>query len=180
VPIKHTFPAQRVFEGPGGQVDQVGVVIGALDGGLRGNPWPGAPAVHANKRRRVAKVDDNGGAGANLGYQFPPEPPIVLYLVRACHSVLSKLERALSASPRGARLSDQDGSDEMRLKPQPLWSLHALSNSADATSTVSLGQPTASSNGVAGTIDPTDPLSKPHWGQHSIPQYCFEVERSCK
>jgi hypothetical protein len=35
----------------------------------------------------------------------------------------------------------------MRLKHQPPWSLHALSNSADATSTVSFGQATASSNG---------------------------------
>jgi len=37
----------------------------------------------------------------------------------------------------------------MRLKHQPRLSPHALSNSADATSTVSFGQATAGSNGVA-------------------------------
>jgi len=41
--------------------------------------------VHVDKRCRVAKVDDNGGAGANVRYQLPREPPIVLYLVHACH-----------------------------------------------------------------------------------------------
>jgi len=50
----------------------------------------------------------------------------------------------------------------MRLKHQPPWSLHALSNSADATSTVSFGQATASSNEVAGEIDPTNPLTTIH------------------
>jgi len=36
--IKHAFPAQGVFESLGGLVDQAGVAIGALDGGLRGDP----------------------------------------------------------------------------------------------------------------------------------------------
>jgi hypothetical protein len=58
----------------------------------------------------------------------------------------------------------------MRLKHQPLWSRHALSNSVDATSTVSFGQATASSNGFVGAIDPTKPLATIHWGWHSIPQ----------
>jgi hypothetical protein len=78
-------------------VDQDGVAIGALDGGLCGNPWLGADAVHVNERRCVAKVDDNGGAGTNLSYQLPRKSPIVLYLIHICYSVLSKLERALAA-----------------------------------------------------------------------------------
>jgi hypothetical protein len=36
--IEHAFPAQRIFESLGGLVDQAGVVIGGLDGGLRGDP----------------------------------------------------------------------------------------------------------------------------------------------
>jgi hypothetical protein len=43
-------------------------VIGALDGGLRGDLQPGAVAEHVNKRCRVAKVDDNGRAGTNVNY----------------------------------------------------------------------------------------------------------------
>jgi hypothetical protein len=107
--IEHAFAAQCVFDCHGGLVDQAGVVIGALDGGLRGDPSPSAITVHVNKRRRVAKVDDNGGAGANMSYQLPREAPIVLYLVHTCHLVLSKLQLVLSASLRGASgLSDQD------------------------------------------------------------------------
>jgi len=63
-------------------------VIGALDGGLRSDPKPGTVAVHVNERCRVAKVDDNGRAGANVSYQLPREPLIVLYFVHAGHSVL--------------------------------------------------------------------------------------------
>jgi hypothetical protein len=48
----------------------MGVVIGALDGDLRRDLGPGANAVHVDERRRVAKVDDNGGAGRK------PELPI--------------------------------------------------------------------------------------------------------
>ena len=44
------------------------------------------------------KIDDSGGADANVGYQLLHEPPIVLYLVHARHSVLLKLEIVLSAS----------------------------------------------------------------------------------
>jgi hypothetical protein len=95
-------------------------VIGALDGGLRGDPWPGAVALHVNKRCRVAKVDDKGGAGTNVSYQLPREPPIVPFLVHTCHSVLLKLELALSASLRGAPASQiRTESDGMRLKHQP-------------------------------------------------------------
>jgi hypothetical protein len=83
--IKHAFPAQCVFESPGGLVDQTGVAIGALDGGLRGDPEVGAVAMHVNKRSRVVEVDDNGRASANVSYQLPREPPIVPYLVHACH-----------------------------------------------------------------------------------------------
>jgi hypothetical protein len=54
--IQHAFPTQCVFESPGGMVDQEGVVIGALDGGFRGDPYPGVVAVHVDKRCRVAKV----------------------------------------------------------------------------------------------------------------------------
>ena len=57
---------------------------------------------HANKRCRVAKVDDNGGAGANVSYQLLREPPIVLYLVHTWNLVLLKLELALSTSLCGA------------------------------------------------------------------------------
>jgi hypothetical protein len=60
-------------------------LIGTLDGGLRGDPEPGAIAVHVNKRCRVAKVDDNGGASANVSDQLPREPPVVPYLVHICH-----------------------------------------------------------------------------------------------
>lgn len=83
--IKHAFPAQHVFERRGGLVDKTGVVIGVLDGGLRGDPEPGANAVHVNERRRVAKVDDNGGASANVSYQLPREPVIILYSIHTCH-----------------------------------------------------------------------------------------------
>jgi hypothetical protein len=83
--IKHAFTAECVFESPGGLVDQTGVAIGALDGGLRGDPKPGAVAVHVDKRCRVAKVDDNGGPSANMSDQLPREPQIILYLVHACH-----------------------------------------------------------------------------------------------
>jgi hypothetical protein len=41
--------------------------------------------VHVNKCCRVVKVDDNGGASANVSYQLALEPPIVLYLVHASH-----------------------------------------------------------------------------------------------
>jgi hypothetical protein len=86
------------------------------------------------------------GAGANVGYQLPREPSIVPYLVN--------LERALSASPRGApSFQIRTESDRMRLKHQPRWSPHALSNRADATSAVSFGQAMASSNAT----DPTNP-----------------------
>ena len=67
-------------------------MIGALDGGLRSDPKPGTVAVHVNERCRVAKVDDNSGAGANMSYQLLREAPIVLYLVHTCHLVLSKLD----------------------------------------------------------------------------------------
>jgi hypothetical protein len=36
--IKHAFPAQCAFESLGGLVDLAGLAIGALDGGLRGDP----------------------------------------------------------------------------------------------------------------------------------------------
>jgi hypothetical protein len=36
--IKHAFPAQCAFESLGGLADQEGVVIGALDRSLRGDP----------------------------------------------------------------------------------------------------------------------------------------------
>jgi hypothetical protein len=163
--IKHAFPAQCVFESLGGSVDWEGVVIGVLDGGLRGDPYPGAVAVHVNKRCRVAKVDDNGGAGANVSYQLPREPPIVLYLVHTCHLVLPKPERALSASLRGApAFQIRTESTGMHLERQPLWSPNALSNSADATSTVSFGQAMASSNGFVVATDPTSPLTAIHRG----------------
>jgi len=48
----------------------------------------------------------------------------------------------------------------MRLEHQPRWSPHALSNSDDATSTVSFGQAMASSNGFAVATDPTNPLTR--------------------
>ena len=41
--------------------------------------------MHINKRCRVAKVDDNSEAGANMSDQLPREAPIVLYLVHTCH-----------------------------------------------------------------------------------------------
>jgi hypothetical protein len=121
--------------------------------------------VHVNKRCRVAKVDDNGGAGANVSYQLPREPPIVLYLVHTCHLVLPKPERALSASLRGApAFQIRTESTGMHLERQPLWSPNALSNSADATSTVSFGQAMASSNGFVVATDPTSPLTAIHRG----------------
>jgi hypothetical protein len=85
--IKHAFPAQHAFERRGGLVDKARVVIGVLDGYLRGDPGPGANAVHVNERRGVAKVDNNRGASANLSYQRPREPAIVLYSVHVCHFV---------------------------------------------------------------------------------------------
>ena len=47
----------------------------------------------------------------------------------------------------------------MRLKRQTRLLPHALSNSGEATSTVSVGQVIASSNGFIGTIDPAKPLT---------------------
>jgi hypothetical protein len=96
---------------------------------------------------------------------LPRKPPIVPCLVHTCHSVLSKLEQALSASLGGApAFQVRADSDGMHLKHQPRLLLHALSNSADATSTVSFGQAVASSNGSAGAIDPTNPLATIHRG----------------
>jgi hypothetical protein len=136
-------------------------VIGALDGGLRGDPEPGATAVHVNKRYRIAKVDDNGGASANVSDQLPHEPPIVPYLVHTLSLSPVKLERALSASLGGApTFQIRAESDGMRLEHQPRRSPHALSNSDDATSTVSFGQAIASSNGFAVATDPTNPLTR--------------------
>jgi hypothetical protein len=91
-------------------------VIGALDGGLRGEPRLGTAAVHVDKRCRVAEVDDNGGARANVSCQRPREPPIVPYLVHACHSVLSKLERGLSMSLRGTP-AFRSGQSQMKCVP---------------------------------------------------------------
>ena len=104
--IKHAFPAQGVFESLGGLVDQAGVAIGALDGGLRGDPEPGATAVHVNKRYRIAKVDDNGGASANVSYQLPREPPIVPYLV---HSSISAM-----ITPRAVEQRCRDVNGQLR------------------------------------------------------------------
>jgi hypothetical protein len=69
-------------------------VIGAFGSGLCGDPWPGALAVHVDKRRLVAKVDDNSGTGAYVSCQLPRrESPIVLYLVNICDLVLTKRRR---------------------------------------------------------------------------------------
>ena len=48
-------------------------MIGALDGGFRGDPWPGTDDVHADKRCRIAKVDDSNGKTNAQGesYQLP-------------------------------------------------------------------------------------------------------------
>jgi hypothetical protein len=62
--VKHAFPVQCVFESLGGQVDEAGIVISGSDGCLCGYPKPGAVAVHVNKRHRIVKVYDHGGAGA--------------------------------------------------------------------------------------------------------------------
>jgi hypothetical protein len=51
--IKYAFSAQHVFED---------VVAWSMRPGLC------AKAVHANESRRIAKVDDSGGAGANPSY----------------------------------------------------------------------------------------------------------------
>ena len=61
---------------------------------------------------------------------------------------------------RCAGLSDQDRGGGMRLSHQLRWSPHAPSNSADATSTVSLGQATARSNAFVVATDPTNPLTR--------------------
>ena|ERR1700688_799859 len=60
----------------------------------------------------------------------------------------------------------RDGlSDGMRRKIQPRLSPHALSNSAEATSTVSRGQAIASSSGfVVGAADPANPFTNIHRG----------------
>jgi hypothetical protein len=107
--IKHAFAAQRVFESLGGLVDQAGVAIGALDGGLRGEPKLGAVAVHVNERCRVAKIDDNGGASANVSSQLPCESPIVPYLVHASHSVPVRAGNSVvGVAPYCNGFSDQD------------------------------------------------------------------------
>jgi hypothetical protein len=59
--------------------------------------------VHVNKRRRVAEVDDNGGAGANVSCQLPGEPPIVTWYT--CHKTPVSV---VGAAPWCAGLSDQD------------------------------------------------------------------------
>jgi hypothetical protein len=110
--------------------------------------------VHVDKRYRIAEVDDNGGAGANVSYQLLREAPIVPYLVQAC----PKLELALPAS-LGAAPAFRIGmkSVAMRGRHQLRWSPHALSNSAEVRSTVNCGQATASSNGFVGASDPNSP-----------------------
>jgi hypothetical protein len=163
--IKHSFPAQRVFESLGRLVDQAGVVIGVLDGGLRGDPEPGANAVHVNERRRVAKVDDNGGASANVSYQLRREPPIILYLIHT-----------LSLSPVKAR-TDAVGVAlwyaGLQIRIGQMECVSSISRHDHATrcraalsrrQTVSFGQAIASSNGFVGAIDPTNPLTIINWG----------------
>jgi hypothetical protein len=120
LPIKHALPAQCIFESLGRLIDQDGVVIGALDGGLRGDPWPGALAVHVDKRRRVAKVDDNSGTGAYVSCQLPREFPIVLYLVHIRHMVLAKRRCRRHSVVRQSFRSDRVG--WKRLKHQARWS----------------------------------------------------------
>jgi len=69
--------------------------------------------VAEHKLCRVARVDDNGRAGANVGYQLPREPSIVPYLVHTCHFLLVKLELVLSASPCGAPAPFRSGPSQM-------------------------------------------------------------------
>src|SRR5260370_15162159 len=57
---------------------------------------------------------------------------------------------------------NRTGAGGMRLKRQPRLSRQALSNSADATSTVSFRQAIASSNGFVGANDPTNPPTTIH------------------
>src|SRR4051794_14416912 len=108
--------------------DQERVVIGALDGGLRGDPWAGALAVHVDERRRVAKVDDNSGTGAYVSYQLPREPPIVFYLVHISHVVLTKRRCRRHAVVRQPFRSDRVS--WKRLKHQPRWSRPARCRTA--------------------------------------------------
>jgi len=93
--------------------------------------------------------------------QLPREPPIVPYLVHTLSLSPVKVGTGVVGVARWrADLSDQAESDGMRLKHQPRRSPHALSNSDDATSTVSFGQAIASSNGFAVATDPTNPFTR--------------------
>jgi hypothetical protein len=77
---------------------------------------------------------------------------------------VTKLQSALSAQLRGApAFQNRTELEGMHLEHQPLWSPHALSNSADATSTVNCGQAIASSNGFVMAADPIDPQTAIHW-----------------
>jgi hypothetical protein len=118
--IKQALPAQCIFKTLGRLVDQDGVVIGALDGRLRGAPWPGALAVHVDKCRRVAKVDDNCGTGAHVSCQLPREAPIVPYLVHIRHLVPTKRRCRRHSVVRQPLRSDRVG--WKRLKHQARWS----------------------------------------------------------
>jgi hypothetical protein len=109
--VKHAFPVQCVFESLGGQIDQAGIVIGGFDGGHCGDPKSGMITVHVNKRHRVIKVYDHGGAGANVSPQQLGEPPIVPHLVHIRH--FSVVEAGTDAAGFAARwcdsLSDHGG-----------------------------------------------------------------------
>jgi hypothetical protein len=70
-------------------------------------------AEPANRRCRVAKVDDNGGASANVGYQMPAGLRLFLTLVHTCYLVPVKLELALLASPCGAPAPFRSGQSQI-------------------------------------------------------------------
>ena len=85
--------------------------------------------------------------------------------LRCAPASTSPLRGEVSASLRAAPVFQiRVELDKMRLKHQLPWFVHALSNSTDATSTVSFGQAIASSNGFAGAVDPTKPLTSIDWG----------------
>ena len=92
-----------------------------FDGCHRGDPGPGANTVHVNECRRVAKVDDDSGAGANLSYQSPRKPPIVLYLVHICRLSLKAGTgcRHRSLAPPASQIRTESG--ERRLKDEVCW-----------------------------------------------------------
>jgi S-formylglutathione hydrolase FrmB len=100
-----------------------------------------------------------GGVVMIYWFRPPRVNPSCHPYAREGQAVVCPLLRGRSPT-RSVAPKQPRASDGMRLEHQLQWSPHVLSNSDDATSTVSFGQAIASSNGFAVATDPTNPLTR--------------------